>query len=80
MKRDVVEVQILSDRLKKETGEQKRQTEADFYALIVEISDMFKVVLKESETSVMAFAMYINKYKQKAEAINRKNKNSTANG
>jgi hypothetical protein len=74
MKRDVVEVQILSDRLKKETGEQKRQTESDFYALIVEISDMFKVVLKESETSVMAFAMYINKYKQKAEAINRKNK------
>ena len=72
MKRDVVEVQILGDRLKKETGEIKKQTEADFYALIVEISDMFKITLKESETSTMAFAMYVNKYKQRAEQIMRK--------
>jgi len=72
MKRDVVEVQILGDRLKKETGEVKKQTEADFYALIVEISDMFKITLKESETSTMAFAMYVNKYKQRAEQIMRK--------
>ncbi len=72
MKRDVVEVQILSERLKKETGEVKKQTEADFYALIVEISDMFKITLNEKETSTMAFAMYINKYKQRAEQIMRK--------
>lgn len=72
MKRDVVEVQILGDRLKKETGEVKKQTEADFYALIVEISDMFKITLKESETSTMAFTMYVNKYKQRAEQIMRK--------
>jgi len=72
MKRDVVEVQILGDRLKKETGEVKKQTEADFYALIVEISDMFKITLNEKETSTMAFAMYVNKYKQRAEQIMRK--------
>ena len=72
MKRDVVEVQILSERLKKETGEVKKQTEADFYALIVEISDMFKITLNEKETSTMAFAMYVNKYKQRAEQIMRK--------
>lgn len=72
MKRDVVEVQILSDRLKKETGEVKKQTEADFYALIVEISDMFKITLNEKETSTMAFAMYINKYKERAEQMMRK--------
>lgn len=72
MKRDVVEVQILSERLKKETGEVKKQSEADFYALIVEISDMFKITLNEKETSTMAFAMYVNKYKQRAEQIMRK--------
>jgi hypothetical protein len=37
--------------------------------MLVEISDAFKVVLNEKQTSVMAFAMYINKYKQKAEQI-----------
>ena len=72
MKRDVVEVNILSERLKKETGEVKKQTEADFYALLVEISDMFKITLNENEVSTMAFAMYVNKYKQKAEQIMRK--------
>ena len=74
MKRDVVEVQILSERLKTETGEAKRQTETDFYSLIVEISDMFKVTLKESEISTMAFAMYVLKYKQRADAINSQNR------
>ena len=70
MKRDVVQVQILTERIKKETPqEQKKTTEADFYNMLVEISDAFKVVLNEKQTSVMAFAMYINKYKQKAEQI-----------
>ena len=74
MKRDVVQVQILTDRIKKETPQGgKKQTEADFFNMMVEISDAFKVVLNEKETSTMAFAMYIKKYKEKAEKINAQN-------
>lgn len=70
MKRDVVQVQILTDRIKKETPQGgKKQTEGDFFNMIVEISDAFKVVLNEKETSTMAFAMYIKKYREKAEHL-----------
>lgn len=72
MKREVVLIHNMSERLEKEAGDAKKMTEQDFYNLIVEISDCFKVVLKESETSVMAFATYLAKYKKRAEDLQRK--------
>jgi hypothetical protein len=78
MKRDVVEIKELTARINEGSGESKKQTEADFYNMIAEIGDAFKIVLKEQETSVMTFAVYLNKYRVKVEQINRQNmKNST---
>lgn len=68
MKREVVRLQELQQRLDSEGGDGKQMTEQDYYNLLVEIADVFKVVLKESETSVFVFATYLCKYKQKAEA------------
>lgn len=74
MKRDVAQVQILSKRLHDEQkGGETKVTEESFYNILVEIADTFKVVLKESETNVMTFAMYIKKYKDKAEQIAKQN-------
>lgn len=70
MKLDVVNIKILIERLNSKTTD-KKQTEADFYNMLAEIGDTFKIVLKEQETSVMTFAIYFNKYKQKVEQLNR---------
>lgn len=74
MKRDVAQVQILGKRLQDEQkGGETKVTVESFYNILVEIADTFKVVLKETETNVMTFAMYIKKYKDKAEQIAKQN-------
>ena len=77
MKRDVITIKELVSRLG-EKGEEKKQTEADFYNMIAEIGDAFKIVLKEQETSVMTFAVYFNKYRLKMEQLNRQNQKQQA--
>lgn len=73
MKRDVAQIQVLAKQLEEQTPKGYKITEDVFYKILVEIADAFKVVLKENETSVMAFAMYVRRYKEKAEEINRQN-------
>ena len=72
MKRDVAQIQLLSKQIEDGSSAEQKITEDVFYRILVEISDVFKVVLKENETSVMAFAMYVKRYKDKAEEIKRK--------
>ena len=70
MKRDVAQIQVLTKQLDEQTTKGEKVTEEIFYKILVEIGDVFKIVLKESETSVMAFAMYVRKYKEKADQLN----------
>lgn len=70
MKRDVAQIQVLTKQLDEQTTKGEKVTEEVFYKILVEIGDVFKIVLKESETSVMAFAMYVRKYKDKADQLN----------
>lgn len=71
MKRDVAEIQVLSKSLDEGQADTKATPET-FYNILVEISEAFKVVLTE-EINVMAFAMYIKKYKDKVEHLQNQN-------
>lgn len=71
MKRDVAEIQVLSKSLDEGKADTKATPET-FYNILVEISEAFKVVLTE-DINVMAFAMYIKKYKDKVEHLQNQN-------
>lgn len=75
MKLDVVKVKTLIQQMEEgqKKGEGEKMTEESFYKLIIDVSEMFKITIKESETSALAFATYLNKYKLKAEQLQKQN-------
>lgn len=75
LKRQVVELKMLEDKIKPEGKEPTEMTRDNFYSQLVDMAELFKMpVLNEAEVTVALYCSFLNKYKSRVEMI-MKNQN-----